>query len=40
MEVMPWWQSEIPEDEVEQKIWMGRAAMLDAVYYDPTQRDK
>lgn len=40
MEVMPWWQSEIPEDEVEQKIWMGRAAMLDAIYYDPAQREK
>lgn len=29
----PWWQSEIPEDELEREIWMGRAAMLDAIHY-------
>jgi HKD family nuclease len=34
----PWWQAEMPSDEVEQEIWMGRAAMLDAIYYDPAGR--
>jgi len=32
----PWWQAEMPNEEVEQKIWM--AAMLDAIYYDPMKR--
>lgn len=34
----PWWQAGMPEDDVEQGIWLGRAAMLDAIYYDPTER--
>lgn len=38
MMLTPWWQVDMPEDDMEQEIWMGRAAMLDAIYYDPTQR--
>lgn len=38
MMLTPWWQSELPDDELEQEIWMGRAAMLDAIYYDPRER--
>ncbi len=38
MMITPWWQVEMPEDELEQKIWMGRAAMLDAIYYEPNER--
>lgn len=38
MMMTPWWQSEMPGDTLEQKIWMGRAAMLDAIYYDPDKR--
>lgn len=38
MHLMPWWQQDMPADEVEQKVWAGRAAMLDAIYYDPSAR--
>ncbi|MCJ1888243.1 phospholipase D family protein [Pseudomonas sp. LA21] len=38
MQLMPWWQEEMPTQEVEQQIWMGRAAMLDAICYDATRR--
>ena len=38
MMLTPWWQAEMPEDDVEKQIWMGRAAMLDAIYYDPIER--
>jgi len=32
---MPWWQAEWPAHPEEQAIWEGRAAFLDALYYDP-----
>ena len=38
MEVMPWWRAEMPSDAIGQQVWLGRAAMLDAIYYDPTKR--
>jgi HKD family nuclease len=38
MMLTPWWQADMPEDELEQEIWMGRAAMLDAIYYKPKKR--
>lgn len=38
MMLMPWWQTEISEHAQEQEIWMGRAALLDAIYYDPNKR--
>jgi len=38
MMLTPWWLAEVPDDDGEQEIWMGRAAMLDAIYYDPIQR--
>jgi hypothetical protein len=38
MMLTPWWLTEVPDEDVEQEIWMGRAAMLDAIYYDPGQR--
>jgi HKD family nuclease len=38
MMITPWWQSDMPDDKLEQAIWMGRAAMLDAIYYDPKRR--
>ena len=38
MTTMPWWQAEMPDNNLEQAIWMGRAAMLDAIYYDPENR--
>lgn len=28
-----WWNSHQPEDETEKKMWTGRAALLDAIYY-------
>jgi HKD family nuclease len=31
----PWWQTDQPKDALEREIWMGRAAMLDAIYYNP-----
>lgn len=31
----PWWMSEEPESPVEKRTWMGRMAMLDAIYYVP-----
>lgn len=34
----PWWQTEMPGDGVELEIWMGRTALLDAIYYSPNQR--
>lgn len=38
MMLTPWWQVDMPGHDVEQEIWMGRAAMLDAIYYDPIER--
>jgi hypothetical protein len=29
-----WWGSPMPDDEIEARIWRGRAALLDVVYYD------
>lgn len=29
-----WWQSSKPTDPLEEKIWNGRAALLDVIYYD------
>jgi HKD family nuclease len=30
-----WWQSSEPDDRRENRIWRGRAAMIDAIYYQP-----
>ncbi len=30
-----WWNARRPENEIEAEIWEGRAAFLDAVFYDP-----
>lgn len=30
-----WWQTPKPDDPLERRIWNGRAAMLDAIYYVP-----
>jgi len=38
MMTTPWWQSDMPHGGLEQAIWMGRAAMLDAIYYNPAKR--
>jgi hypothetical protein len=38
MTLMPWWQADIPYETLEQQVWLGRAAMLDAIYYDPKKR--
>ncbi|MDH0302436.1 MULTISPECIES: phospholipase D family protein [unclassified Pseudomonas] len=38
MQLMPWWQEEMPSEGFEQQLWMGRAAMLDAICYDPSMR--
>lgn len=38
MEVMPWWQAKMPSDDFGRRVWHGRAAMLDAIYYDPNKR--
>lgn len=38
MQLMPWWSAEMPSDAVGQQVWLGRAAMLDSIYYDPTKR--
>ncbi|EAT17122.1 NgoFVII family restriction endonuclease [Desulfuromonas acetoxidans] len=29
-----WWNQEAPEDTIQLRLWKGRAAMLDAVFYD------
>jgi hypothetical protein len=31
----PWWQSYPPKPETELRAWTGRAAMLDAIFYEP-----
>lgn len=31
----PWWNAPIPNDPLDREIWLGRAAMLDAIYYEP-----
>lgn len=31
----PWWNVPIPENTLDRDIWLGRAAMLDAIYYEP-----
>lgn len=33
-----WWNAPEPSDALERRIWAGRAALLDAIYYDPAQR--
>lgn len=38
MMMAPWWGSDMPINNTDQEIWMGRAAMLDAIYYDPKKR--
>lgn len=38
MQLMPWWQQELPGPEYEQQLWLGRAALLDAIFYDPAVR--
>ena len=35
MMLTPWWQQEATTNSVQREIWLGRAAMLDAIYYDP-----
>lgn len=37
MQVMPWWRAEMPSDDFGRQVWLVRAAMLDAIYYDPTK---
>ena len=34
----PWWLAPEPEDPLEKRIWKGRAALLDAIYYNPDDR--
>lgn len=34
----PWWLAPEPTSILEKRIWAGRAAMLDAIYYDPSTR--
>ncbi|ABM31181.1 hypothetical protein C8246_12185 [Paracidovorax avenae] len=36
MQLMPWWRAEMPTDRLGRQVWLCRAAMLDAIYYDPT----
>ncbi|MFH0860045.1 MAG: phospholipase D family protein [Candidatus Altiarchaeota archaeon] len=31
-----WWNAPPPKDEIEKKIWDGRSAFIDAIYYDPS----
>ena len=38
MQMMPWWRAEMPSDDLGRQVWHGRAAMLDAIYYDPIKR--
>lgn len=38
MQMMPWWRTDMPSDSLGQNVWLSRAAMLDAIYYDPTKR--
>jgi HKD family nuclease len=35
MRQMPWWLADSPTTTRAKEIWQGRAAMLDAIYYDP-----
>lgn len=30
----PWWKSAPPSDPIELEAWQGRAAMLDALFYE------
>ena len=30
----PWWKSDEPEEKSERGVWLGRAAMLDAIFYE------
>lgn len=30
-----WWNSPLPVSELESRVWRGRAAMLDSIFYDP-----
>lgn len=38
MQMMPWWRAEMPSDVLGRQVWLGRAAMLDAIYYDSAKR--
>lgn len=40
MMMTPWWDCDMPPKKSDQQTWMGRAAMLDAIYYDPKERKK
>lgn len=33
-----WWLAKRPKDPIESRVWDCRAAMLDAIYYDPDRR--
>jgi hypothetical protein len=30
----PWWNSDEPKEKSEKGVWLGRAAMLDAIFYE------
>lgn len=35
LQLVPWWRSSRPMREVEARVWDGRAALLDAIFYEP-----
>lgn len=35
MQEAPWWRHPLPIDPADAEIWLGRAALLDAIYYTP-----
>lgn len=35
LQLVPWWRSPRPMQEIEARIWDGRAALLDAIFYEP-----
>lgn len=37
LQASPWWKSPQPTDKKEAKVWRGRAAMLDAIFYVATK---
>ncbi len=40
LQASPWWKSDEPTDIKELKAWNGRAAMLDALFYEETDSQK
>ncbi len=40
LQLVPWWRAARPKKRLEAKIWDGRAALLDALYYRPLQPKK